>query len=41
MFGFDTSKYAQEYYDILGQQETLESTTQYGTSFDAISALNV
>ena len=40
-FGFDTSKYASDYYDILGKQEKLNSTTEYGTSFDAISALNV
>lgn len=41
MFGFDTSKYASAYYDVLSEQETINSTTQYGTSFDAISALNV
>jgi hypothetical protein len=41
MFGFDTSDYAKEYYNILGREEKLNSTTQYGTSFDAISALNV
>ena len=40
-FGFDTSDYAKEYYNILGKEKELNSTTQYGTSFDAISALNV
>ena len=41
IFGFDTSKYANQYYKLLSKQEKLNSIPDHGTSFDAISALNV
>lgn len=40
-FGFDASKYANQYYIELSQMDNLSSTNVHGTWFDAISTLHV
>ena len=40
-FGFDASKYANQYYIELSQMDNLSSTNVHGTGFDAISTLHV